>query len=150
VEEHGHKPDPEPLGHRLSKPVCVLSVAVMHFFDEQENPHAIVARSREAMTSGSYVVLSHISGDGTDEADYVISVMRQRMGPTRPRRGPTPSSCASSAASNHSTLAWSRSTCGDRKIPTRTGRNGVLADLAPGSLGDTGKSALRRCLARTA
>ena len=63
----------------FTKPVCVLSVAVLHFFNEQQNPHAIVARLREAMTPGSYLVLSHISGDGTGEAHDVISIMRQRM-----------------------------------------------------------------------
>jgi hypothetical protein len=63
----------------FSKPVCLLAVAVLHFFTEQENPHGILARFREAMAPGSHLVLSHISGDGTGEAGDVISIMRQRM-----------------------------------------------------------------------
>jgi len=63
----------------FTQPVCVLAVAVLHFFNNEANPHAIVARLREAMAPGSYLVLSHITGDGTSEADNVISIMRQRM-----------------------------------------------------------------------
>jgi SAM-dependent methyltransferase len=63
----------------FTRPVCVLAVAVLHFFKEQDNPHAVVARLREAMAPGSYLVLSHITGDGTSEADDAIAIMRQRM-----------------------------------------------------------------------
>ncbi len=63
----------------FTKPVCVLAVAVLHFLTDKEDPHAIVARLREAMAPGSYLVLSHITGDGTSEADEVIAMMRQRM-----------------------------------------------------------------------
>jgi hypothetical protein len=63
----------------LTQPVCVLAVAVLHFLADEENPHAVVARLREAMAPGSYLVLSHITGDGTSEADEAISIMRERM-----------------------------------------------------------------------
>jgi hypothetical protein len=63
----------------FTRPVCVLSVAVLHFLDEEQKPYAIVERLREAMAPGSYLVLSHITGDGTSEAAKVIAIMRQRM-----------------------------------------------------------------------
>lgn len=63
----------------FTRPVCVLAVAVLHFLTDKEDPHAVVARLREAMAPGSYLVLSHITGDGTTEADEVISIMRAAM-----------------------------------------------------------------------
>lgn len=63
----------------FSRPVCVLGVAVMHFFSDEENPHAMVARLRDEMAPGSYLVLSHITGEGTAESDKVLAVMRQMM-----------------------------------------------------------------------
>ncbi len=54
---------------------------MLHFLTDDEDPHAVVARLRQAMAPGSYLVLSHITGDGTSqaEADEVISIMRQGM-----------------------------------------------------------------------
>lgn len=63
----------------FTRPVCVLAVAVLHFFDESQDPYAIVARLRRAMVPGSHLVLSHITGDGAGEAKDVVSLMRQRM-----------------------------------------------------------------------
>jgi trans-aconitate methyltransferase len=71
----------------FTKPVCVLAVAVLHFLDDAQHPHAIVARLRQAMAPGSYLVLSHITGDGTGEADDVIAMMRQRMADPPTLRG---------------------------------------------------------------
>jgi O-methyltransferase involved in polyketide biosynthesis len=63
----------------FTRPVCVLAVAVLHFLTDDENPHAVVNRLRQAMAPGSYLVLSHITGDGTSEADDVIAIMRKHM-----------------------------------------------------------------------
>jgi hypothetical protein len=74
--------DPEVTGFLdLAQPVCVLAVAVLHFLDQEENPYAVVARLREAMAPGSYLVVSHITGDGTSQADadQVIAMMRKGM-----------------------------------------------------------------------
>jgi O-methyltransferase involved in polyketide biosynthesis len=62
----------------FTQPVCVLAVAVLHFFDEETDPYAIVARFRDAMAPGSYLVLSHITGDGAEEAEEAVRIMRQR------------------------------------------------------------------------
>jgi SAM-dependent methyltransferase len=63
----------------LSAPVCVLAVAVLHFLTDKEDPYAVVAALRAAMAPGSFLVLSHITADGTPNADEVVALMRQRM-----------------------------------------------------------------------
>jgi hypothetical protein len=47
----------------LREPVAVLLVAVLHFIRDAENPYAIVDRLKEAMAPGSYLVISHVTGD---------------------------------------------------------------------------------------
>jgi SAM-dependent methyltransferase len=63
----------------FAAPVCALAVAVLHFLTDEEDPYGVVAHLREAMAPGSYLVLSHITGDGTSKADEVISMMREKM-----------------------------------------------------------------------
>ncbi len=43
----------------LNEPVAILLVAVLNFVTDQERPDEIVARLREAMAPGSYLVISH-------------------------------------------------------------------------------------------
>jgi hypothetical protein len=47
----------------LTRPVGVLLVAVLHFINDEEDPVGIVARLRDAMAPGSYLVVSHATGD---------------------------------------------------------------------------------------
>jgi len=47
----------------VGKSVAILLVAVLHFVRDAENPHAIVERLKEAMAPGSYLVVSHVTGD---------------------------------------------------------------------------------------
>jgi O-methyltransferase involved in polyketide biosynthesis len=47
------------------EPVAVLMVAVLHFVADHENPWAIVNTYKATMAPGSYLVLSHITGDDT-------------------------------------------------------------------------------------
>lgn len=51
----------------LSQPVAVLMVAVLHFVPEEAHPAALVARFRDAIVPGSFLVLSHASTDGQPE-----------------------------------------------------------------------------------
>jgi hypothetical protein len=46
----------------LTQPVAVLLVAVLHFIPDGDDPFAIVARLRDVLPSGSYVVISHAGG----------------------------------------------------------------------------------------
>jgi hypothetical protein len=55
-----------PVGHKLidsDEPTAVLFVSILHFLTDAEDPYGIVARFREAVAPGSYLVVSH----GTNE-----------------------------------------------------------------------------------
>ncbi|WP_245681856.1 SAM-dependent methyltransferase [Actinomadura kijaniata] len=56
--------DPE-LGRLIDfdQPVAVLMLAVLHFIDDEYDPPGIVARIRAAMAPGSYLAVSHVTGD---------------------------------------------------------------------------------------
>jgi S-adenosyl methyltransferase len=45
------------------QPVAILLVAVLHFIRDREDPAGIVARLKAAMAPGSYLVISHATGD---------------------------------------------------------------------------------------
>jgi hypothetical protein len=47
----------------LTRPVGVLLVAVLHFVREEEDPAGIIATLTAATVPGSYLVLSHATGD---------------------------------------------------------------------------------------
>jgi hypothetical protein len=56
----------DPETHRLidfGQPVGVLLVAVLHFIRDEEDPAGILARLKAVMAPGSYLVLSHATGD---------------------------------------------------------------------------------------
>lgn len=47
----------------FDQPVAVLLVALLHFIPDHENPAALVARLRDALPEGSYIVISHATRD---------------------------------------------------------------------------------------
>lgn len=47
----------------LDRPVALLLVAVVHFIAEAEDPDGIIQTLRDALPTGSYLVLSHATGD---------------------------------------------------------------------------------------
>jgi len=47
----------------LSQPVGVLMLAVLHFIPEQARPEEIIGRFRERVAPGSFLVISHASGE---------------------------------------------------------------------------------------
>jgi hypothetical protein len=47
----------------LSRPVALMLVAVMHFIPDQDQPYKLLARLTDALPTGSYLVLSHATGD---------------------------------------------------------------------------------------
>jgi SAM-dependent methyltransferase len=58
---------PETLAHLdLSRPVCVLLVAVLHFVQDAEDPYGLVARLMAAVPPGSHLILSHASRTDVD------------------------------------------------------------------------------------
>ena len=52
----------------FGQPVGLLLVAILHFITDAENPARIVATLRDALAPGSYLVLSHATGDFRAEA----------------------------------------------------------------------------------
>jgi hypothetical protein len=51
----------------LDQPLAVLMVAVLHFIEDREDPWSLVDQFKSAMKPGSYLVLSHITGDDIPE-----------------------------------------------------------------------------------
>ncbi len=47
----------------FDQPVALLLVAILHFITDAEDPEGIVATLRDALPTGSYLVLSHATGD---------------------------------------------------------------------------------------
>ncbi|GCD93477.1 SAM-dependent methyltransferase [Embleya hyalina] len=47
----------------FDRPVALMLVAILHFIRDDEKPHEIVARLRDALPSGSMLLLSHASFD---------------------------------------------------------------------------------------
>jgi SAM-dependent methyltransferase len=55
-----------PLAHPLldtSQPMGVLLVAVLHFLSDSDDPWALVERIKRKLAPGSYLVISHVTGD---------------------------------------------------------------------------------------
>ena len=52
----------------FSQPVGLLLVAILHFITDAENPARIVAALRDGLPGGSYLVLSHATGDQRPDA----------------------------------------------------------------------------------
>lgn len=47
----------------LTQPVAVLLVAVLHLLPDDENPDRVVARLRDALAPGSYLAITHVTGE---------------------------------------------------------------------------------------
>jgi hypothetical protein len=68
---------PEIRGHLdFTKPIALLLVAVLHFIEDTQQAYDIVKTLCGALPSGSYLVLSHVLGDGQHKqaADKVRSI----------------------------------------------------------------------------
>jgi hypothetical protein len=48
----------------FTQPVAVLVVSVMHFIPDSDDPVGILAKLHDAVGSGSYLALSHVTSDG--------------------------------------------------------------------------------------
>ena len=61
----------------FGQPVAVLLIAILHFVPDDADPWAIVARLRERLVPGSYIVISHGTPEELpDEADSVGQLYR--------------------------------------------------------------------------
>ena len=75
--------------HKLldfDRPIAILLVAIVHFLPEADDPDAIVARFRDALPSGGYLVLSHVCGEALpDSVPGVTEVYRHSTTPIMAR-----------------------------------------------------------------
>lgn len=53
----------------FDEPVALLLVAILHFLTDAEEPERIVAELRDALPAGSFLVLSHATGDFADRSE---------------------------------------------------------------------------------
>lgn len=53
----------------FTKPIAVMLIALLHLLDDNENPHQLVREYVDAVPSGSYLVMSHLTNDLIDMAD---------------------------------------------------------------------------------
>ncbi|HSK97161.1 MAG TPA: SAM-dependent methyltransferase [Euzebyales bacterium] len=60
-----------------AQPVGMLLVALFHFIPDADDPARIVSRLTAPLASGSYVAISHLTGDGTYDIDEFREVSRR-------------------------------------------------------------------------
>ncbi|WP_405591237.1 SAM-dependent methyltransferase [Streptomyces sp. NBC_01190] len=53
----------------FDEPVALLLVAILHFLTDAEDPARVVAGLRDALPAGSFLVLSHATGDFADRSE---------------------------------------------------------------------------------
>ncbi|MGK5683919.1 SAM-dependent methyltransferase [Actinoplanes sp. URMC 104] len=66
----------------FDRPVGLLLIAVLHFVGDEHDPWAIVERLLAALPAGSYLALSHLTGDFRPEAWARIAEVYRRQGVT--------------------------------------------------------------------
>jgi len=66
----------------LSQPVGLLLIAVMHFIPDEDDPWALAARLLAALPAGSYLALSHLTGDFDPAAWAGVVAVYRRSGVT--------------------------------------------------------------------
>lgn len=50
----------------LSRPAALCMTLVLHFIRDEDDPYRIVARLCDALCPGSYLVISHVTGENRD------------------------------------------------------------------------------------
>ncbi|MQA06998.1 MAG: hypothetical protein GEU98_00365 [Pseudonocardiaceae bacterium] len=63
------------------QPLAVLVVAVVHFVPDSDDPAGLLARYRDAMTPGSYLAFSHVSGDTLPNVAKAAELYRNSQNP---------------------------------------------------------------------
>jgi hypothetical protein len=68
----------------LDQPVAVLFVAVLHLFPDYDASAGIVARIRNALAPGSFVAITHVTGDARPEAAKAVASLFDSLGVSTP------------------------------------------------------------------
>jgi hypothetical protein len=69
----------------LTRPVALSLVAILHFVPDEDDARGIVATLVDALPSGSYLTLTHITADAEPEVEKVIETYRARGIPGQAR-----------------------------------------------------------------
>ncbi|HYY81385.1 MAG TPA: SAM-dependent methyltransferase [Actinomycetes bacterium] len=64
----------------LSRPVGLLLIAILHFVPDDDDPYGVTSRLLEALPSGSYLALSHLTGDFDPEAWEGVAAVYRKSG----------------------------------------------------------------------
>ncbi len=64
----------------LDQPVALLLIAIMHFIPDADDPYGIANRLLEALPSGSYLALSHLTGDFDPAAWEGVAAIYRKSG----------------------------------------------------------------------
>jgi hypothetical protein len=64
----------------LRRPVALLLIAIMHFVPDDDDPYGAAARLLDALPSGSYLALSHLTGDFDPEAWEGVAAVYRKSG----------------------------------------------------------------------
>ena len=68
----------------LSRPVAVLLVAVLHLLPDDDKPAAIIAHLRDALAPGSYLAVTHVTGDARPDLAATVAAEFTRLRITTP------------------------------------------------------------------
>jgi hypothetical protein len=71
----------------FSQPVAVLLIAILHFITDEDDPAGIVATLQDALPAGSFIALSHATGDfhPPDTVGQAVAVYKNATAPFVPR-----------------------------------------------------------------
>ena len=70
----------------FDQPVALLIIAMLHYLNDADQPHRIVAEFRDRLCPGSYLVIAHITDEGRREPWATLLEMSQRTAsPVTPR-----------------------------------------------------------------
>ncbi|TFE29586.1 hypothetical protein E0F15_13020 [Frankia sp. B2] len=69
----------------LTRPIALSVVAIFHFIPDADDPYGIVRRLLDALPSGSYLVLTHGTGDYDPDAERAAEAYRQKGMSVQPR-----------------------------------------------------------------
>jgi hypothetical protein len=61
----------------FDQPIALLLMAILHFFDDDEDPYGIVARFRDTLPAGSYLAISHGTRDIPERSDLSPAAMAE-------------------------------------------------------------------------
>lgn len=71
----------------FSRPVGLLIVATMHFIGPGDDPATLMRRYHEALDSGSYLVMSHLTADGIPEHVLAKAIELEKLYARTPAPG---------------------------------------------------------------